>query len=203
MKGYKTMTHTINNDINKGAAHAKLTTSIRRALTRYRRDDEGLAALEAVMLFPIMVSMVFGLYDLGHAIILNQKVVSACHIAADLLARKPAVSDADIQDAIEAAKLAVDPYDRAEFGIDIASILFNEDDDPTVLWRETEGMNANANIPSQATGLGLEGEGVLAVTATYAYTPFFYKMLFNDIKMQEVSFLRGRKTSVIRHEDMI
>jgi hypothetical protein len=159
--------------------------------------------IEAVMLIPIMVSLVFGLYDLGHGILINKKTVSAAHIAGDLIARKNVVSDADLAEAIEAAKLAIDPYDRGYFGIDIASITFQDEDTPSILWRETQNMQPNPDIPSDAIGLGFEGEGVLAVSVTYQYTPLFYKMFFERIEMKEVSFLRGRKTSVIRHEDQL
>lgn len=170
---------------------------------KYKKNEEGLAAVEAAMLFPILFTMIFGIYDLGHGLLINQKVVAASHIAGDLLARKAAVSDTDIQDAVEAAKLAVDPYSRASFGIDIASVQFSGDSDGSVIWRYTKNSEENLNAVADSIGLGADGEGVLVVTLKYEYTPFFYKMFFGSIKMTEISFLRGRKSAVIRHEDMI
>lgn len=174
-----------------------------RLFSRFGKSDDGLATMEAAMLFPVLFCLVFGIYDLGHGIILNQKVVAAAHIAGDLLARKPAVSETDIADAVEAARLSIDPYDRDDFGIDIVSIQFGEDDVPETVWRRTYGMTESANLPASADGLGFEGEGVLAVTTNYKYEPYFYRMIFSSVTMKEVSYLRGRKSSIIRHEDMI
>jgi Flp pilus assembly protein TadG len=178
-------------------------SKINSFLKNYRKDEEGLAAIEAGMLFPILFTLIFGIYDLGHGIIIKQKVVSASHIAGDLLARKSSVSDMDIADAVEAAKLAIDPYTRSPIGIDIASVEFSGTEDGDVIWRYTENSAENVNAVSDSIGLGEDGEGVLVVTLKYEYTPFFYKMFFDDIKMTEITFTRGRKSPVIRHEDMI
>lgn len=181
----------------------RILRHIRPLLSRLKRAEDGLATMEAAMLFPVLVCLVFGIYDIGHGIILNQKVVASAHIAADLLARKPVVSETDIEDAVEAARLSIDPYDRDAFGIDIVSIEFGRRDAPGTVWRRTYGMAASPALPAAADGLGYEGEGVLAVTTYYKYEPYFYRMIFSNITMKEVSYLRGRKSSIIRHEDMI
>lgn len=178
-------------------------TKLREKIKSFRKDESGLAMLEAALLAPLGITLVFGVYDLGHGILINQKAISATHIAGDLLARKPAIDDIDVADAIEAAKLAIDPYSRDNFGIDIVSVEFIDEDNPAAVWRVTENMNENADAVPSSAGLGDEGEGVIVVTTTYNYTPFFFKTFFNEIEMKEVSYLRGRKSSVVRHEDMI
>ena len=115
-----------------------MITIIRNLIRKYKSNETGLAAVEAAMLFPVLFTLTFGIYDLGHGILVNQKVVTASHIAGDLLTRKAIVSDTDIQDAVEAAKLAIDPYIRTPIGIDIASVEFTDDDNGDVIWRYTE-----------------------------------------------------------------
>lgn len=181
-------------------------TPLQKLKNKFRsfiQREDGLAAIEAVMLFPILFTLCFGIYDLGHGLLIKQKVVSASHIAGDLITREVAVSDAEIQDVVEAAKLAIDPYSRDSFGIDIASISFIDEQTPEILWRYTENTEENNNVLNDAIGLGTEGEGVLVVTLHYEYTPFFYKMFFDRIDMTEISYLRGRKSSVIQHEDLL
>ena len=177
--------------------------TMKQKIMSFRKDESGLAMLEAALLAPLAITLIFGVYDLGNGILMNQKTISAGHIAADLLARKPAVDSIDVADAIEAAKLAIDPYSREDFGIDIVSVEFIDDETPAAIWRVTENMNENAAAVPNSVGLGKEGEGVIVVTATYSYKPFFFQTFFSEIQMKEVSYLRGRKTSVIRHEDMI
>ena len=76
-------------------------------------DVAGLALAEAALLFPVLVSLTFGIYDLGHAIVLNQKVISAAQICADLLARERSVDSTEVNQAIAAARLAVGSRLRA------------------------------------------------------------------------------------------
>ena len=168
---------------------------------KYKKDDEGLALIEGAMIMPILITMIFSMYDIGHAVLVSQKVMSATHIAADLITRKKTVTTFDIDEAIEASMLAIDPYSRVPYGIDIVSIRFGDEDAPEEVWRETRVMGANLDLPGDADGLGLEGEGVVAVTVTYRYEPHFTGIVIGDIDMTEVAFMRGRKSSVVELEE--
>ena len=167
----------------------------------YIDDTRGLATLESAIILPMMFVLLLGLYDIGQAIIINQKVTAAAHMAGDLITRKVSVDASDISDAWGAAQLVIDPYDRDLLGIDIVGIRFDEDDDPDQVWRETRQMNENPNLPSRADGLGINGEGIIAVSTIYTYTPFFSGPLVGEIEMEETSFMRGRKNSLVRFEE--
>jgi len=170
-------------------------------LKTYINDTRGLATIESAILLPMMFVLLLGLYDIGQAIIINQKVTAASHMAGDLITRKVSVDASDINDAWGASQLVIDPYDRNLLGIDIVGIRFDEDDDPDQVWRETRQMDENPDLPSRADGLGVNGEGIVAVSATYTYTPFFSGPLVGAIEMEETSFMRGRKNSLVRFEE--
>ena len=42
----------------------------------WKDGDEGMAAVEAAMIFPIMLSMLLAIFDLGNGILANQKTFS-------------------------------------------------------------------------------------------------------------------------------
>jgi len=172
-----------------------------RFLKRYRDDTRGLATIESAIILPMMFVMLLGLYDIGQAIIINQKVTAAAHMAGDLITRQVSVDNGDLDDAWGAAQLVIDPYDRDVLGIDIVAIRFDEDDDPEEVWRNTRQMDENNNLPSDADGLGINGEGIMAISATYTYVPFFSGPLVGDVVMEETAFMRGRKNSLIRYEE--
>ncbi len=170
---------------------------------RWLREDKGSVLVEAVILFPVLLVMLFGVYDVGHAITTNHKMITASQVAADLIARTPSVSDLELEQAIQAAGLAMSPYATADnIGIDIISVRFDEDDEPQQVWRETrnmaEGMNANAVQKSE--GLGTEGEGALIVTVLFDYEPTFGSMVIKNYRMRETAFARGRRSSVVSRE---
>ncbi|MGZ9107391.1 MAG: TadE/TadG family type IV pilus assembly protein [Micavibrio sp.] len=157
--------------------------------------------METAMLFPILLVMLFGVYDVGHAITANHKMITATQVAADLITRGQSVSDSDINQAIEAAGLAMQPYESsAAMGIDIVSVRYDEDDEPVQVWRETRNMTEDLYAIGKSVGLGTEGEGAVIVTIIYDYVPTFGSIVINAFRMKETAFARGRRVPVITRE---
>lgn len=171
------------------------------ALYHFWRNDRGLAFIESAFILPLFVLMVMGTFDIGQALILNQKVSAASHMAADLITRQGYVSEELIDDTVEAARLVIDPFDRQPFGLDIVSIEFDNNDNPQTVWRRTTNMPADNTLPDDADGLGFSGEGVVAVTAVYQYEPFATGVFTGTFTMTETAYLRGRRNSIIRMEE--
>lgn len=164
-------------------------------------NERGSAALEAALVFPVMIVMLFGIVDIGKGLILNKKVLSASQMASDLLARNDTVTDGDIDEAVAAARMAITPYNVASFGIDIVGVRFTGGAaNPSVEWRDTFGMGLNDEVLVGSNGLGDEDEGVIAVTVSYTYTPPYSSFIAGDIYMEEVAYVRGRGSSFIVRE---
>lgn len=167
-------------------------------LRQWFLKEDGTAAMEAAMIFPVLLTLMLGVFDLGGGILAAQKVITASQISADLIGRHEFVSDADIDEAVEAAGLSMAPYTNAAgVGIDIVSIEFAEDDNIDILWRRTQNMTPNATAVNSTAGLGVEGNGIVAVTVEYTFVPLFVGFLFDEINMREVAFVRGRKSPTI------
>ncbi len=168
---------------------------------RWIREQNAAALPEFALLFPILVAMIMGVFDIGRALTINQKVISASQIIADLITRNQNIESEQLDDIIAAGQMALDPYDRAPMGYDIVSIQFDDEGDPQELWRVTDNTDENEDMMDNAIGLGDEGEGVVAVTVTYTYQPYFTQFLRDQVNMQEVAYLRGRRSAIINCED--
>lgn len=165
---------------------------------KWLKDESATAVVEASMVFPIMLTMLFGTIDIGRGLLINKKLISATQIVSDLLARGAVVNNDMIDDAIIAAELAIQPFQVDDFGIDIVGIHYNEDDGtPEEGWRETRGMLPNDTVFAQSVGLGDPDEGVLAITIQFTYRPTFSGIIVEDFVMQEVAFVRGRRTPYV------
>lgn len=175
--------------------------SCTRLISHWIASQRGAALPEFALLFPLMLTMIMGAYDVGQALTINQKVISASQIIADLITRNQSIKAQDLQDIIMAGELALDPYDRTPIGYDIVSIEFDDDEDPVELWRVTDNMAENDDAFDRSEGLGEEGEGVVAVSIAYTYKPFFTGFIKDDIVMREVAFLRGRRSAIISCSD--
>lgn len=168
---------------------------------RWWVEKTATALMETVILFPVLLTMLMGCFDLGQGISVNQKTVSASQMMADLIARQRSVTMDVVNDIIMAGQLAIEPYDRRPFGYDIVSVRYDEGGDPEVLWRVTENMEPNNAAIRRSEGLGEEGEGVIIVTAHYIYTPTFVNFVVDEIEMTEEAFLRGRRSATVTCED--
>jgi len=166
-------------------------------ITRWIIEEKATALTETMIIFPMMMTLLMGVYDIGQGIVVSQKTIGASQIIADLITRNREVDMTLVNDIIVAGRLALEPYETVTFGYDIASIEFNASGDPIVLWRVTENMDPNEVAVLSSEGLGTTGEGVVVVTAVYTYTPFFSDFLVGDINMSEVAFLRGRRSPLV------
>ncbi len=169
-------------------------------LKNWLRLEDGVAAIEGAMLFPPMVALLLGVYDIGTGIILNERTVTASQICADLITRDKTVNMGDVNEAIMGARLAYEPYGLNGFGIDVVSVTFDAQRRPQVLWRETRGMNANNNALDNVSGIGAPGEGMVIVTVQYTYEPLFGRYFTEPFKMIEIAYARGRRSPTVKWE---
>ncbi len=173
-------------------------------IKKFFQETCGVSSIEAAIVFPIMVTMMIGTFDLGMALMSNQKATRAAQMTADLLTRKAQMQSGDIDESIKAAELALDPLPADKLGVDIVSISFDELDKPYVVWRETYNMTPeDPDVVEDAFGLGTEGEGVLAVVVTYEHTPMFSAFITGTITIREASYFRGRKNAVVENENYL
>lgn len=168
---------------------------------RWLGEERGTAVVESALLFPVMISMLMGVYDLGQGIIVNHKAINASQVIGDLITRQDDMLLSEVNNAIAAGRLAFDPYDTAPMGHDIMSVEFDDSSNPVVLWRVTENMSPNNAALDSLEDLARPGEGIVVVTVQYTYTPFFTDFVVDSIPMQEISFLRGRRSLTVLCDD--
>ncbi len=166
---------------------------------KWLEEEDAIAAVEAAFIFPMMLMLFLGVFDLGNAILANQKTIRASQVVADLITRENIVSDFDIAEAIEAGRLAFEPISTDSYGIDIVSIRFDEDAESEIVWRETFNMAAPDALTAVAA-LANADDGIVMVSVVYEYNPVFSGFAVGQIEMREVAFSRGRRTSVIARE---
>ncbi len=175
--------------------------AVKFQIFRWAKEEDATALIETVILMPVLITLLMGTYDLGQGVTVNQKTIAAAQVIGDLIARDRAVDLNMLEDIITAGEMALEPYSSAPFGYDIASVQFDEDGEPVVLWRVTENALENDAAVASTEGLGGPGDGVLVVTAVYKYDPYFSHFIVDEINMEEVAFLRGRKGPTISCDD--
>ena len=174
---------------------------IDRIIRRWTAGEDGAAAAEFALVFPVLFTMILGVWDVGNAVMVNQKAIAAGQIVIDLIGRQDSVSNDELAQAMQAGTLAVMPFDTSSLLIDVASIEYDSNDDPQVVWQEDSGGGAgDSGLAGKAIGLGVDGDNALAVQVTYQYTPLFAGQVIGTINMQERVFSRGRNGSLVTRE---
>lgn len=170
-------------------------------LKKYKNNKDGLAAVEVSLILPVLLTLLLGMVDLGHGLMVKKKVIGASQIIGDLLTRTSSVTQDEIDDAILAGKLALAPYPDANYGVDIVSIEFVGDEAvPTELWRETYNRTPNTELINYVDTLGDKGDGTFVVAVSYEFEPFFTGFILDYFTIEEVAFSRGRRSAVVRRE---
>ncbi len=164
------------------------------------RDEDGMAAIEASLIFPVLLTLLLGVSDLGNGILANQKAIRASQIVADLITRDSAVTDAMIDDAIDAATMALDPFPIGTFGVDILSVSFDDEGNVVEEFRTTANMVPMADAFERAAAVSDGNAGLVMVAVVYRYEPLFGHFVIGDINMQEIAFARGRSSGIVRKE---
>jgi Flp pilus assembly protein TadG len=174
-----------------------MITTWGKTIIGFGRDDTAIAAVEAAMVMPMIIMMLVSMVDIGNGILANQKLIAAAQITADLVTRKENPTLAERDDAVLAGKLAMSPYDLSTYAYNVISIEFDVGGTPDILWEDTSGVPTPDSLVQDTDDLGGPGEGVVMVRLLYTYKPFFTGFAVGDIDMQEVAYLRGRKSSVV------
>ncbi len=174
-----------------------MARSMKSFCRRWKKSEDGVAAVESALVFPILMTLLLGTFDIGNGILANQKAIRASQVVADLVTREKTITTTGIDEAVEAGELAFVPLDDSSFGVDIVSISFDSNSNPQILWRETRNMAAMADVFDRVAALAAPGTGVVVVTVQYNFAPTFSGMVVNEILMQEIAFAKGRRSAVV------
>jgi len=172
-------------------------TKISQLFIRWHDDIRAIAAVESALIFPVLLTMLLGTFDIGNAILVNQKAIRASQVVADLIARDIVVSYSNLDEAIEAGGLAFQPYADDAYGIDVVSVKFDEDGDPEIVWRETRNMTGMDDVMERVASLSQPNSGVVVVAAQFVYEPIFAGFVIDSVPMREVAFTKGRRSGVV------
>lgn len=170
---------------------------ILKLLRCFLKEEKANALVESALLFPLFLSLLMGVYDLGNGLVVNQKTIAASQVIADLLARNQQVTLATINDIVAAGRLSIQPYDSTGMGYDIVSVSYDADGNADILWRVTVNMDPNEQAVQNADILELTNDGLVIVSTAFGYTPYFSEFVTDRIEMTEVSYLRGRLSPFI------
>jgi Flp pilus assembly protein TadG len=181
-----------------------------RILGRFRRAEQGLAALEFALVLPVMIVLLFGMVELSSAVFCRTDVAQMASTVADLVAQKNSVSSSDIQNVYNAANIILYPYYKGGGNgptIRITSVIYdttggtNDGTRGTVNWSCTQA--GSGSLPAASNNVTLDkpllqpGGSVLKVEVAYNYAPQVTQTITGPIQMKDAFYTKPRRVGQI------
>lgn len=154
---------------------------LRHARQRFVRDERGVSAIEFVLIFPLLVTMLAGTVDIGQALTVSRKMNQVVSTLGDMTSQRGAWTTADIDAIIAGTATIIEPYGKADLKIDLAILDVDASLSAKVKWARSYNKSAlTKDVASPVpipTSIAQSGVQLIAVKATYSLTTPFSKLL--------------------------
>jgi Flp pilus assembly protein TadG len=154
---------------------------LRQAPKRLLRDRSGVSAIEFVLLFPILVSMMAGTVDIGQALTVSRKMTQIASTLGDMTAQQDKWSATEIDAIVAGAATIIDPYSKSNIKIELAVLDIDAALKAKVNWSRgynTPALAKNAASPvAIPANIAQPGVQLIAVRARYTLQTPFTKLL--------------------------
>lgn len=182
------------------------------AIGRFRKADNGVAAVEFALIAPLLVTLMLGALEVTQSIWADSKVEQATSAIGDLVARTPLMNDAEFQMLGEAGPLIMRPNPANDVSFTVTSVLGCKRDlsnpsseiDFYVLWSKVWQGSKVKNSPyrvdsefnDQPENLELsDGDTLIITEGQYFYEPTITRKIGTKIEMGGYAFHQPRDTS--------
>jgi len=171
-----------------------------RRLLQSLRDRAGMAAVEFALLAPVLVTLIFGLFEGTQAVLAYMKLINACQTVADLVTQQQSIANSDIDNIVTGGQMVMSPLSISTLGFAIASVTFDPNSgNATVAWQDTRNTSAMTDAAALAKNYGTKGESVVIVKATYTYSSWLHYVLPGTLTMSQIAYSRPRLIASIPH----
>jgi Flp pilus assembly protein TadG len=172
---------------------------LRILIRRFARQRSGLAALEFALILPLMVTLYFGIVEVGDALIVDRKVTSVTSSIADLVAQSKTVTNSDMTNFMKAAKSIIVPYDQSLLKIVVSGISISSKGVATVSWSDAQNATALTTGATVTLPSGVTQASTFIVMAEvhYTYTPTIGYILTGSIDLNDKFYLRPRASTTV------
>ena len=162
----------------------------------FLQKKEGAVAVEFALIAPVIIFIWIGIVEFSEWHLINRKLTTATYTAADLIAQEIEITNAKIDDYIEAIKAIIGPgLVESDLGFDISSIIRNDDGDLVIDWQRSSNFSSTGSIPSVVETLVSTSDSVIVVRTSYLHRrrlAFPVPGLPDTIEVLESAFARPR-----------
>lgn len=173
--------------------------SLRRLLNclqAWRRNSDGVAAIEFAFIAPVMLIMMFGVFEIARAYAAHRRFSQATYMIGDLITREEKISSTDLEGIYQLLNPVMGSYASTTLKVEVVPLFTKAANPGNPLtyatpkkWNGTGPVatatarcSAYTLTPSQKDILKDSPAGLVLVKAEYTYKPIFnYPIITNAI----------------------
>ncbi len=188
----------------------------RKLVSRWRRDDAGVAAIEFAFIAPIMFFMLIGTVELSQAITVDRRVMVVASTTADLVAREDKIKQSQLVTYMQVIGVLLAPYEKEPLKVTILAVGAKAKANPTdpeptdpkkVCWKfdfpttapSSFIVNTAYDLPA---GIVEAGGSVIVAEVAYTYTPMIFNYFIKGaFPLAEKFYLKPRVSNFIPYDE--
>ncbi|MGH7023121.1 MAG: TadE/TadG family type IV pilus assembly protein [Caulobacteraceae bacterium] len=158
------------------------SANIRRLFARWSRDTRGAAAVEFVLVVPLMLAIYLGGYEVSNLVSTYRKVCDATAQLADIASQMASPTDqSTLNTQMAATTQIMSPFSTTKLTIALSEITADSSGAGTVTWCEayqgatclTKGASYTLPAALKAAAIAAGGASYLLVVTNYTYDASF------------------------------
>lgn len=177
---------------------------------RFKRDEDGVAAIEFAIIMPVMIAIALGSWELSSAMRVKRKADHASSTLADLVTQGNTISQAEFQPLEGAIKAIIEPYTDMDYRLCVAGVKI-EGSKQVVKWEFPKnsncasggGSSSVAKVRPNSIPVAMRVDKMFYVmsAAEIDYEPVFGGGIANDLTFRDEAILVPRLVKEISCTD--
>ena len=174
-------------------------TAQQKRVRAISRDKSGVALIEFAMVFPILITMYLGGFQLMDAVSVYRKVSTVTRSMADLTTQVSSLSESEVQTYLDASAQIMSPAPTSRGTFRVSMIKVAADGTTTVLWSRSKNgtqltKNATYVLPASVKQANVN---LIVCDVTYNYHPLAFFGLMGDIPFTDQVFMLPRNSTSV------
>jgi Flp pilus assembly protein TadG len=166
-------------------------------LRRFRRDQNGLSAVEFALLAPVMILLYFGMVELCQAYMAHKRMSHVASMVADMTARAETVNQNSLGETFNIGGQIMQPFSAAPLAMRVSSVTRGDDGVVRVNWSYGRGLSPISGERTVPDGLIDNKQSLIVSEAVYDYDSPINRFLPGITKMSRTFYLRPRSVETV------
>ncbi len=173
-----------------------------RGVRGIRYNEDGVSAVEFALIAPVLLLIYLGVVELSLLMRVDRRVTSTSASLGDLTARLATVTDDDMGEMFEAAKVLMQPYNAEGARMRITSIVDDGDGVPKVDWSDAHNMTpySSGEVVAVPAGIISSPGSIILSEVQYEYDSQLGGFLDTSKTISDKFYLRPRRVGAIERE---